>query len=308
MSSTVGILGCCLSSRVSRCMGIGGRGLRLSMSVLVISCGTRCCSSRLARLLSHPALHHGLKGGASPGTGSSRPLPVPLTPSSSHSSHPHASHSSHATSSATSKHSAASPKEWRRGRWSPCSSCIASSLLLLLLLLLPAPAPLLGLLLHLVDPLEQSLGPDHLRAADSHHIVTRVLPSLLAGSAQVVVIADDTLVAETNDRGLVASIARDSMVGHIGSNSRFLRFFHFLSVAHSCRELVHGAWQLRESQDELLVRVDGDRVAILASPGNGEDLVRKDGVDGDQLFLDVDKAGGNLLVHHKPSHLSFLPL
>merc|ERR1719494_514762 len=112
MSSTVGILGCCLSSRVSRCMGIGGRGLCLSMSVLVISCGTRCCSSRLARLLSHPALHHGLKGGACPGTCSSRPLPVPLTSSSSHStacsshsSHPNASNSSHATSSATSKHS-----------------------------------------------------------------------------------------------------------------------------------------------------------------------------------------------------------
>merc|ERR1719222_175324 len=154
MSSTVGILGCCLSSRVSRCMGIGCRGLRLSMSVLVISCGTRCCSSRLARLFPHPTLHHGLKGGTSPGT------------SSSHSSHPHASHASHATSSATSKHSAASPKEWRRGRWSPSSSCISSSLLLLLLLLLPEPASLLGLLLHLVDPLEQSLGPDHLRAAD----------------------------------------------------------------------------------------------------------------------------------------------
>merc|ERR1719222_350709 len=285
------------------------------MSVLVISCGTRCCSSRLARLFPHPALHHGLKGGASPGTCSSRPLPVPLTPSSSHStassshsSHPHASHSCHATSSATSKHSAASPKEWRRGRWNSSSSCISSSLLLLLLLLLPAPAPLLGLLLHLVDPLEQSLGPDHLRAADPHHVVARVLPSLFAGSAQVVVIADDTLVAETNDRGLVASIARDSMVGHIGSNSRFLRLFHFLSRAHSCRELVHGAWQLRESQDELLVRVDGDRVAILVSPGNGEDLVCKDGEDGDQLLLDVDEAGGHLLVHHKPSHFSFLPL
>merc|ERR1712107_619167 len=201
MSSTVGILGCCLSSRVSRCMRIGGRGLRLSMSVLVISCGTRCCSSRLARLFSHPALHHGLKGGACPGTCSSRPLPVPLTSSSSHSptssshsSHPHASHS------ATPEHSAASPKEWRRGRWNS-SSCISSSLLLLLLLLLPAPASLLSLLLHLVDPLEQSLGPDHLRAADPHHVVARVLPSLLAGSAQVVVITDDTLVAETNDRG-----------------------------------------------------------------------------------------------------------
>merc|ERR1712211_161220 len=160
--SIVSILGCCLSSRVSRCMGIGGRGLRLSMSLLVISRGTRCCSSRLARLLSHPALHHGLKGGASPGTCSSRPLPVPLTSSpshsptsSSHSSHTHAPHSSHATSSATPKHSAASPKEWRRGRWNPCSGGggIASCLLLLLLLLLPAPAPLLGLLLHLVDPL-----------------------------------------------------------------------------------------------------------------------------------------------------------
>merc|ERR1719222_762230 len=181
------------------------------MSVMVISCGTRCCSSRLARLFPHPALHHGLKGGASPGTCSSRPLPVPLTPSSSHStassshsSHPHASHSSHSTSSATSKHSAASPSEWRGGRWNSCSSCISSSLLLLLCLLL-----------HLVDPLEQSLGPDHLRTADPHHVVTRVLPGLLAGSAQVVVIADDTLVAETNDRGLVASIARDSMVGHV---------------------------------------------------------------------------------------------
>merc|ERR1719400_2666894 len=130
-------------------------------------------------------------------------------------------------------------------------------LLLLLLLLLPAPAPLLGLLLHLVDPLEQSLGPDHLRAADPHHVVARMLPSLLAGSAQVVVIADDTLVTETNDRGLVASIARDSMVGHICSNSRLLRLFHLLSGAHSCRELVHGTWQLGESQDELLVRVDG---------------------------------------------------
>merc|ERR1719278_1079898 len=109
MSSTMGILGCCLSSRVSRCMGIGGRGLRLSMSVPVISCSSRCCSSRPARLFPHPALHHGLKGGASPGTCSSRPLPVPLTSSpshsttsSSHSSHPHASH---ATSSATPEHS-----------------------------------------------------------------------------------------------------------------------------------------------------------------------------------------------------------
>merc|ERR1712107_794569 len=306
---------CCLSSRVSRCMGIGGRGLRLSMSLLVISCGTRCCSSRLARLLSHPALHHGLKGGASPGTCSSRPLPVPLASSpshsptsSSHSSHPHAPHSSHVTSSATPKHSAASPKEWRRGRWNPCSGGGASCLLLLLLLFLPAPAPLLGLLLHLVDPLEQSLGPDHLRAADPHHVVVRVLPGLLAGSAQVVVIADDTLVAETNDRGLVASIARDSMMGHICSNSRLLRLFHFLSGAHSCRELVHGAWQLGESQDELLVRVDGNRVAILIRPGNGEDLVRKDGEDGDQLLLDVDEASGHLLVHHKPPHFSFLPL
>merc|ERR1712110_357431 len=154
--------------------------------------------------------------------------------------------------------------------------------------------------LHPVDPLEQSLGPDHLRAADPHHVVARVLPGLLAGSAQVVVIADDTLVAETNDRGLVASIARDSMVGHVCSNSRFLRLFHFLSGAHSCRELVHGAWQLGESQDELLVRVDGDRVAILVSPGNGEDLVGKDGEDGDQLLLDVDEAGGHLLVHNKP--------
>ena len=126
------------------------------------------------------------------------------------------------------------------------------------MLLLPAPASLLGLLLHLVDPLEQSLGPDHLRAADPHHVVARVLPGLLAGSAQVVVIADDALVAEANDRGLVASIARDSMVGHIGSNSRLLRLFHFLGGAHSCRELVHGAWQLGEGQDELFVGVDGD--------------------------------------------------
>merc|ERR1712107_470853 len=93
-------------------------------------------------------------------------------------------------------------------------------------------------------------GADHLRAADPHHVVARVLPGLLAGSAQVVVIADDALVAEANDRGLVASIARDSMVGHICSNSRLLRLFHFLGGAHSCRELVHGAWQLGESQDE----------------------------------------------------------
>merc|ERR1712107_749455 len=95
-------------------------------------------------------------------------------------------------------------------------------------------------------------------ASDPHYVVARVLPGLLAGSAQVVVIADDALVAEANDRGLVASIARDSMVGNICSNSRLLRLFHFLGGAHSCRELVHGAWQLGESRDELLVRVDGD--------------------------------------------------
>merc|ERR1712004_529426 len=46
----------------------------------------------------------------------------------------------------------------------------------------------------------------------------------------------------------------------------------------------------------------------VGEPGNGEDLVRKEGEDGDQLLLDVDEAGGNLLVHNKPPHLSFLPL
>merc|ERR1712107_813761 len=157
-------------------MRIGGRGLRLSMSVLVISCGTRCCSSRLARLFSHPALHHGLKGGACPGTCSSRPLPVPLTSSSSHSptssshsSHPHASHSSHATSSATPEHSAALPKNGGGGGGTPPVAFPAASSFF---------SCFSCLHLHLVDPLEQSLGPDHLRAADPHHVVARVLPSL----------------------------------------------------------------------------------------------------------------------------------
>merc|ERR1711936_552308 len=192
------------------------------------------------------------------------------TASTSHaSSHPHsshaASHSSHTASPTSPEHSTAAPKHWRRR--SSSSRCI-SSRLISLLLLLPAPAPLLGLLLHLVDPLEQPLGPDHLRAADPHHVVAGVLARLLAGSAQVVVIADDTLVPEADDGGLVTSVAGHPMVRHISSHSRLLRLFNFLCTTHSCGELVDGAGKLSQGQDQLLVRVDGDYVAIFVSPGN----------------------------------------
>jgi len=120
-----------------------------------------------------------------------------------------------------------------------------------------------------VDPLEQPLGPDHLRAADPHHIVAGVLPSLLTRPAQVVVIADDTLVSEANYGGLVASIAGDPMVSHIGSNSSRLllgRLFNPLGTPDSCRQLVHGACKLGQCQDQLLVGVDGDCVAVLVRP------------------------------------------
>merc|ERR1719249_211098 len=189
-------------------------------------------------------------------------MPLPFSP---------ASPAFHTSSSASPEHSTASPKEGRRWRWSSSRGGISVRLLLSLLLLLPAPAPLLCLLLHLVDPLEQPLGPDHLRAADPHHIVAGVFASLLADSAQVVVIADNALVSEANNGRLVASIAGDSMVGHIGSHSRVLGLLDpLLSATHSCRQLVDGACQLGEGQDQLLVSVDGDRISILVCPGNGE--------------------------------------
>merc|ERR1719367_2572052 len=236
-------------------------------------------------------------------------------PSHAHSSHAwpsHShSHSSHASSPAPPEHSTTSAKEGRR-RWSSSRRSISRfrllPLLLFLLLLLPAPAPLFCLLLHLVDPLEQPLGPDHLRAADPHHIVAGVFASLLAGSAQVEVIADDALVSVANDGGLVASIAGHTMVDHIGSHSRFLGLLNLLGAAHSCSQLVHGACQLGQGQDQLLVSVDGDSISILVRPGNGEEFFRKDGENGDELLLDVDEAGAHILVHHKPPHLGLLSL
>merc|ERR1719249_365651 len=215
-------------------------------------------------------------------------MPLPFSP---------ASPACHTSSSASPEHSTASPKEGRRRRWSSSRGGISVCLLLSLLLLLPAPAPLLCLLLHLVDPLEQPLGPDHLRAADPHHIVAGVFASLLADSAQVVVIADNALVSEANNGLLVASIAGDSMVSHIGSHSRVLGLLDpLLGPTHSCRQLVDGARQLGQGQDQLLVSVNGDRISILVCPGNREELFRKYGEDRDKLLLDVDKAGAHLLV------------
>merc|ERR1719266_576720 len=83
---------------------------------------------------------------------------------------------------------------------------------------LPAPAPLLGLLLHLVDPLEEPLGPDHLRAGDPHHVVARVLARGLARPAEVVVVADHALVSVAGDGCLVAPIARDAGVDGVGAS------------------------------------------------------------------------------------------
>merc|ERR1719239_1647312 len=146
----------------------------------------------------------------------------------------------------------ASPKEGRR-RWSISSRLLP--LLLPLLLLLPAPDPL--------------------------HIVAGVFASLLAIPAQVVVIADDALVSEPDYVGLVTSIAGHAMVSHIRSNSsRILgRLFKPLGTTHSCRQLVDGACQLGQCQDQLLVSVYGDRVAILVSPRDREEFFREDGKD-----------------------------
>merc|ERR1719367_901001 len=233
-------------------------------------------------------------------------------PSHAHSSHAWPSHAhyshSHSSSPAPPEHSTTSAKEGRR-RWSSSGRGISRFRLLpLLLSVLPAPAPLFCLLLHLVDPLEQPLGPDHLRAAEPHHIVAGVFPSLLAGSAEVVVIADDALVSVSNDGGLVASIAGDTMMDHIGSHSRFLGLLDPLGAAHSCSQLVHGACQLGQGQDQPLVRVDGDSISIFVRPGNGEEFFGKDGENRDELLLDVDEAGADLPVHYKPPHLGLLPL
>lgn len=72
-------------------------------------------------------------------------------------------------------------------------------------------SPLVDPVVHLVQPPEEVLRPDGLGTGDPHHVVAGMKALGLTLAAQVVVGADDALVAEAVDI-LVASVAGDALV------------------------------------------------------------------------------------------------
>merc|ERR1712012_628605 len=80
-----------------------------------------------------------------------------------------------------------------------------------LLPLLPL-AQVLGPLLEILHPLEQSLGEDVARFSNLHHVVAWMFSCSMTGLAQVKVIADNTFVPVANNWLALASITSDSVV------------------------------------------------------------------------------------------------
>merc|ERR1719419_674839 len=103
------------------------------------------------------------------------------------------------------------------------------------------PAPLLCFLLHLMDPLEEPVWPDHFRAADPHHVVSRMLPCSFTPTAEVVVVANHALVSKSCNR-VLAPIASDPRVEHARPSRLLLLLFNPLCLLESEGELIDRAW------------------------------------------------------------------
>merc|ERR1719400_2362252 len=162
------------------------------------------------------------------------------------------------------------------------------------------PGLLLGLLLQPLDPLEEPVGEDVPRRGDLHLVVAGVTVLALAAATEVVIIADDTLVAGPGDVGLLAPVTGHTRVHHsllssISGGSGGLLDSH--------RQLVERPRHLGESDDELLVRGEGDLVPLVVSPPHGELRGLDLREDHPQLAHQVIEAGADILVYDKPSHL-----
>merc|ERR1719348_1135880 len=196
--------------------------------------------------LSSPSLHHGIK------SGNSRGCPGSTSTTSIH-------------GSKWSEQTTASGSKPTRG------TTLTSSLLLFLLLLLSL-IQVLSSLLQSLHPLEQPLGKDVARLSDLHHVVAWVFASGVAGLAQVIVIADNTLVPVSNNWFALASITSDSIVNSSRCSRSLLLLLlnHRLGLLDVDLQLVERPGHLSEGNDELLVTGDGHVVSVIISPGHSE--------------------------------------
>merc|ERR1719400_5086 len=163
------------------------------------------------------------------------------------------------------------PRAVLRGTGKSIMRDVLQLLLNLLHVLLQLLIPLLrsgpGLLLQPLDPLEEPVGEDVPRRGDLHLVVAGVTALSLAAATEVVIIADDALVAGPGDVGLLAPVTGHTRVHHSllsgisGGSGRLL---------DSHRQLVERPRHLGESDDELLVRGEGNLVPLVVSPPHGE--------------------------------------
>jgi len=153
-----------------------------------------------------------------------------------------------------------------------------------------------------MDPLKEPVWPDHFRAGDPHHVVSRMLPCSFTPTAEVVVVANHALVSKSCNR-VLAPIASDPRMDHA---RLLLLLLSPLCPLESDSKLVDRTWHRGEGQHELLVSGDGDSVPILVSPTDREVSVPELRKHGHQLLVDVDEAGADVLVNDKPP--DFLPL
>merc|ERR1719192_982061 len=145
------------------------------------------------------------------------------------------------------------------------------------------------------------------RSRQPDHLVVCMETSSLTGCTQVVVRADEALVARPN-HWTVAAIADDAMMMSLTSpcHSRMAFILCFVPQLHL--ELVDRASQGGQGNLELLVRGHHDLVSILINPTENRLAPPELREDGGNLLLEVDQAACHLLVHLEPPCLLLLLL
>lgn len=125
----------------------------------------------------------------------------------------------------------------------------------------------------------------------------------LTMATQVVVGADDTLVAEPDD-GLLATVASHSrMFFSLAVAAALLVFAGVLVRQDVDGQLVDGALHFGESNDELIVGADGHLVPLIVGPGQLEILSTERRKNGDQLLPEVAQGAADVTIDDKASHL-----
>merc|ERR1711994_325354 len=131
--------------------------------------------------------------------------------------------------------------------------------------------------LHLMNSLKKPLRKNHFWISNSHHIVTRMTASSFALSTEIKIVANNTLISVSFNRGLFARITSNSMVNQTFRLSSFLlavsTISEFFLILNKNNQLVHRSRHFSECNDQLFIHSNGNIITIFIGPVDRKDLL-----------------------------------